>query len=254
MSLTGFPCKQPSTCQSFWGSAEALEATASIETQGCYEARNAVPKPVAGPSAREQRRSQFPPPNNDRKNIGPLPIEMTGMAMELQQSASLTNGQFRPHRWIALLILLGCAIGWLMVLIPFRHLLAKFVLYQLHQTLGIIIFVLFLGRVFLRFTHPRPYSQQPISPWQRRTLSTLQASIFVLLAAIPIFGYLTAATAPGQIPIFFLGFIQVPNLVGKALAWFPILRHLHRAFANLLVFLGFGEALAAIYWTRRTRR
>jgi len=105
----------------------------------------------------------------------------------------------------------------------------------------------------MRFRHGRADCGDAIAPWQRQAANAVHASIYVLLAAIPIIGYLAAATAPAQVPTFFLGFLRVPNVVGENLAWFPILRQSHRALANLLVLLGFAEAVAAVCVYRRGR-
>jgi cytochrome b561 len=164
------------------------------------------------------------------------------------RSPWLAPVQRRLHWWTAVLVLLGCAIGWLMVFVPFRLLLAKFVLYQLHQTVGIIVFALIAARLFLRPRPVRLEHDEGMAPWRRQAASGVRAMLYLLLAATPILGYLTAATAPDQIPTFFLGLIRVPNIVGEDLAWFPTLKQLHRAFANLLVLLGSGDALAAVYF------
>jgi cytochrome b561 len=164
-----------------------------------------------------------------------------------ERSFRRATAQRRLHWWTAALVLLGCAIGWVMVVVPFRDLLAKFLLYQLHQTVGIIVFALIAARLFLSSGTASWGQGEGVAAWQRRAASGVHASLYVLLAATPILGYLTAATAPGQIPTFFLGLIRVPNIVGEHLAWFPILKQSHRALANLLVLLGSGDAVAAVY-------
>jgi cytochrome b561 len=133
-----------------------------------------------------------------------------------------------------------------MVVVPFRYLLAKFTLYQLHQTVGIVVFVLIAVSLVLHSRSLRWNRDEAFASWQRRAAFGVHALLYVLLAAAPILGYLTAATAPAQIPTFFLGFIRVPNIVGEHLAWFPVLKQLHRALANLIVLLGSGDALAAV--------
>jgi len=52
--------------------------------------------------------------------------------MGVERTPNRMEAQRKLHWWTAALVLLGCAIGWLMVVVPFRHLLAKFFLYQLH--------------------------------------------------------------------------------------------------------------------------
>ena len=75
--------------------------------------------------------------------------------MYVECTTSCTRAQHGLPRGSALLVLLGCPIGWLMVVVPFRNLYAKF-LYQLHQTIGIGAFVLFMDVLFVRFGHGHP--------------------------------------------------------------------------------------------------
>ena len=74
----------------------------------------------------------------------------------------------------------------------------------------------------------------------------MHAALYGLLLVVPALGYLTAATAPAQVPTLFLGVIPVPHLVGTDLAWFAVLRQVHRALAILLVALATAHALAAL--------
>jgi cytochrome b561 len=60
-------------------------------------------------------------------------------------------------------------------------------------------------------------------------------------------GYLTAATAPAQVPTLFLGVIPVPHVVSTNADAFAVLRQLHRALAVTLIALASAHALAAVH-------
>jgi cytochrome b561 len=79
----------------------------------------------------------------------------------------------------------------------------------------------------------------------------MHAALYVLLVVTPLLGYLTAATAPAQVPTLFLLVIPVPHIVGTDADWYAVLRQAHRAAAILLVVLAAGHAAMAIgHWWR----
>jgi cytochrome b561 len=61
-----------------------------------------------------------------------------------------TRGQRRLHWWTAALVLLAFPLGWLMGSVPLSALLLKFLLYQIHKTLGILVLVLTTVRLLVR--------------------------------------------------------------------------------------------------------
>ena len=102
------------------------------------------------------------------------------------------------------LVLLATPLGVIMVALPFRQLLLKFLLYQLHKTIGITAFAFALSQLALHWRRGRPAWAEALPDWQRRAASAVHATLFGLLCATPILGYLTAATAPARIPTLFL--------------------------------------------------
>ena len=117
------------------------------------------------------------------------------------------------HAWTAALVLIGFSIAWIMVNLPFTQLLLKFRLYQAHKTIGLTVLALVCLRLVLRALWPRPKPDAGLPRWQLRTASGVHALLYCLLLAVPVLGYLTAATAPIGMPTFFLGLIKVPHLV-----------------------------------------
>jgi len=151
------------------------------------------------------------------------------------------------HWWTAALVFAGFALGWLMVGVPVSQLLAKFLLYQLHKTIGLTVLALSLARLAVLARRGRPGWDATIPDWQRTAARVVHLGLYVLLFVVPVLGYLTAATAPAEVPTLFLGVIPVPNLVGTNPQWFPLLRQVHRFMAILLATIGAGHAVAAIH-------
>ena len=147
----------------------------------------------------------------------------------------------RLHWWSVGLVLCGFGLGWLMVAMPLSALLLKFLLYQLHKTIGLIVFGLTSVRIAIR-------RRQGLRP------DILQAVLYGLLLAVPVMGYLTAATSMTGVPTLFLGFIPVPHLVSPNAAWSAIVTPVHRALAIALILAAGGHAAGSSRRVRRVRR
>ena len=167
--------------------------------------------------------------------------------MATEPPKSWSQAQRTLHWTIAALVLVAAPMGVTMVLLPFRQLLLKFLLYQLHKTIGITVFLLALAQVTLHWRRGRPAWTPNLAAWQRHAAFAVHVSLFVLLVATPFLGYLTAATAPARIPTLFLGLIPVPHIVPTDAAWFAVLRRIHLGFATLLLVLACGHAAMALH-------
>jgi cytochrome b561 len=167
--------------------------------------------------------------------------------MRAELSSGWTKAQRRLHWWTAALVLLVFPLGWLMVGVPLNQLLLKFLLYQLHKTLGILAFALAVIRLLVRARRARPSWDEGIPDWQRQAASAVHALLYAGLLATPMLGYFTAATAPIGIPTLFLGVIPIPHIVSPNPVWFSIVRQIHRSMAILLVVLAGGHAAASIH-------
>jgi cytochrome b561 len=165
-----------------------------------------------------------------------------------------SRAQRRLHWSTATLVALGFAVAWLMVAVPLSQLLLKFLLYQLHKTIGLLVLGLTLARLPLRLWRGRPAWETDLPAWQQHAAGRLHLALYGLLLVVPVLGYFTAATAPAQVPTLFLGVINVPHIVGTDPDAFALLRPIHRALAILLVVLATGHALAAVQHHRRGRR
>ncbi|MBX6747837.1 MAG: cytochrome b/b6 domain-containing protein, partial [Acetobacteraceae bacterium] len=61
--------------------------------------------------------------------------------MAVEPPASWSRAQRRLHWTTAALVVIAAPMGVVMAALPFRQLLLKFLLYQLHKTIGITVFL-----------------------------------------------------------------------------------------------------------------
>jgi cytochrome b561 len=134
------------------------------------------------------------------------------------------------HWWTAVLVTIGFALAWIMTSLPVTELLIKFLLYQLHKSLGLCVSGLAALRLFLAW----------------RTCDTprgLQAVLYALLLIVPLLGYLTAAASPTTVPTLFFLLFRVPHVIAPDQAVFDAIRPLHKWLAIGLVGLAVWHAV-----------
>jgi cytochrome b561 len=167
--------------------------------------------------------------------------------------SSWSRAQRRLHWWTAALVSAGFVLAWIMVAVPLRDLLTKFLLYQLHKTFGLTVLALLAWRWALRARRGRPAPEAAMPRRERLAAALGQGALYALLLVVPVLGYLTACVAPGGIPTLFLAVIPIPSVTGPDPAWYAVLFQVHRWAAVALVVLAGGHALAAWRHHRRGR-
>ena len=173
-------------------------------------------------------------------------------AAERGAAGGWSRAQRRLHWAGAWLVGAGFVLGFVMVAVPLRDLLSKFLLFQLHKTIGLIVLALVLGRLWLRARRGRP-ATEGLSAREASVAAVGQVVLYALLLAVPVLGYLAACTAPSGIPTLFLFVIPVPSVLAPDPGLYAVLRVVHRAAAIALVVLAVGHALAALahHWRGR---
>jgi cytochrome b561 len=165
---------------------------------------------------------------------------------------------WRPaQRWLhwttALMAAAAFLVAWPMVALPFRPLLLKFVLYQVHKSLGLLVTLAVAARLALRWRHGRPAWDAGLGLGAIRAAQAGQALLYVLLLVVPALGYLAASSAPLRVPTLLLGLVPVPHLLAPDPELFALARQLHRGVAILLVVLAAGHAAFAVRHHARGR-
>ena len=86
-------------------------------------------------------------------------------------------------------------------------------LFNFHKSLGVLIFLLMVLRLINRIVRGAPMPDPSIEPWQKAVSSAVHGSLYVLLLAMPIVGYI-ANNAYGA-PTPFFGLFNVPPIIAK---------------------------------------
>jgi cytochrome b561 len=145
------------------------------------------------------------------------------------------------HWWTAALVVIGFAIAWLMTALPTTELLVKFLLYQMHKSLGLCVFGLAALRLALAYRtgdHPRG----------------APAALYGLLLAVPLLGYLTAAASPTAVPTLLFLVFNVPHVIAPDQAMFDAIRPAHKWLAIGLIGLAAWHAAQMRFRASGSRR
>lgn len=133
------------------------------------------------------------------------------------------------HWLIALLIICGFALGWVMTSIP-GFTPTKLRYFSWHKWIGVTVFALAIVRVLWRATHMPPPLPADVPPLQRFSAHAVHVLLYVLMLAIPMTGYLYSSAS--NIPVVYLGIVPLPRLIDPD----PVLKE---AFKTLHVSLNF---------------
>ncbi len=174
--------------------------------------------------------------------------------MSASSSDGWSGAQRRLHWVVAGLVVAAFAIGLVMVALPLTRLLEKIIAYQVHKTLGLLVPPLVLWRLWLRARRGRPAEDPTIPPWQHRLAAAGHIVLYLLLIAVPVLGYLSASTAPGEIETTLFLLIPVPHLLPADEALYNMIRPVHEVAAWSLVLLAAGHAAAAVHHHLKGRR
>jgi cytochrome b561 len=115
----------------------------------------------------------------------------------------------------------------------------KLRLYNWHKWLGVTLFVLVGARIVIKLMN-----KQPAYPrhWGRNAIRMAKAghwALYLLMFAVPTFGYLFSLAA--GYPVVWFGVIELPVLIEKNAEMKDLYKLLHELSANLLVLLVVGH-------------
>jgi len=142
---------------------------------------------------------------------------------------------------VAIMIVLGFWITW------FEPKVAalKFALYDVHESTGVLVFVLVLARLLRRMANP-PAPLPPTVPKLFRVAAHANhLLLYALLLLQPVLGFL--ATNAWGFPFRWARLIPIPSPVGKDEVLAPLLSDLHMAGAVLLLVLIGAHLCGALF-------
>jgi cytochrome b561 len=126
------------------------------------------------------------------------------------------EGRYTPaavvlHWLIAAIVLGQFALGWLMQEIPKQPQGPRLEAFNLHKSIGLLVFALMLARTAWRLGHPPP-GLPAMPPWQARVAHATHLLFYAALVALPVTGYLGSLFS--GYPVKFFG-LTLPAWIGK---------------------------------------
>jgi cytochrome b561 len=95
------------------------------------------------------------------------------------------------HWLIALLVFGQIGLGWYLEQIP-RQTPTRGPVVNFHKSVGLIIGLLILYRLFWRLTHPAPGLPSSIPAWERASARTSHAALYLCMLIMPVSGYIAS--------------------------------------------------------------
>ena len=123
--------------------------------------------------------------------------------------------------------------------------LTQDVLYNLHKSLGVLILILMVLRLINRLAAGALAPEAEIEPWQKTVSSIVHTSLYVLLLAMPVVGYIANSAYGATTPFF--GLFELPGIIGKNEELATQLFTLHRWAGWLVILLVLTHISAALY-------
>jgi cytochrome b561 len=118
-------------------------------------------------------------------------------------------------------------------------------LYNFHKSLGVLILILMILRLINRLAVGAPIADPNIVPWQKAVSSVVHTSLYALLFAMPVVGYIANSAYGAPTPFF--GLFNLPKLVADNEALATQLFTLHRWAGFLVIALVLMHVGAALY-------
>jgi cytochrome b561 len=114
------------------------------------------------------------------------------------------------HWLIALLIIWGFYLGWIMTDIP-GFTPAKLRFFSWHKWIGVTIFALAIFRIGWRISRRPQRVAFSEGGWQSTAAGVVHLGLYALMLAIPMTGYLYSSAA--GIQVVYLGLIPLPTII-----------------------------------------
>ena len=154
---------------------------------------------------------------------------------------SYTRTSIALHWLTVALIATGFTLGKWMVDLPIAPQTLR--VYAYHKWIGVTVFLVTLARLGWRIAHRVP-PPEGLPAWQRRAAVASHVSLYALMLAIPLSGWLYSSAAGVQ--VVYLGLVALPNLVAKDDALAAVLKSVLFALNFTLLALVLVHAGAAL--------
>lgn len=146
--------------------------------------------------------------------------------------------------WITALAVLGLlSVGLWMVGLPLG--LLKLKVYAWHKWIGMAVLALTTARLLWRWRHPPPALPGSLRDWERRLAPIAHWTLFALLLAMPLSGWMMNSAA--GVGLYWFGYVPIPDLVPRDPDLFAALKTVHKVLSRLLIAVVALHVGAVIY-------
>ncbi len=116
------------------------------------------------------------------------------------------------HWSIGILIVLLLVIGFLMGNIPKDDISLRALVYNWHKTLGLLVLVLSIVRLFWKLTHKAPAPLLGLKAWEKTAAKSLHTLFYMFMIGMPLVGWAIISTS--RFPSFFFNAakMRIPEL------------------------------------------
>ncbi len=162
--------------------------------------------------------------------------------MPLKNSASQYGTVTKAFHWVtAAIVICLLAVGLLMDDLPVGVL--KLNVYNLHKSFGITVLVLLIGRICWHIINKKPGPVETLKLWEKNLAAAIHYSLYVLLIAQPLAGWLMSSAAGRAVSVF--GLPPLPDLIEKNQETVRVYKELHGDIGTLImIVLGLHIAAA----------
>jgi cytochrome b561 len=178
--------------------------------------------------------------------------EGSGARFRLWQEAAMTYGTRTDHypgsskllHWLVA----ACVLATAPVAIAMTRVSpgpTQDTLFNLHKSLGVLILALMLLRLINRLVVGAPIADPGIEPWQKVVSSVVHTTLYVLLLAMPVVGYIANSAYGAPTPFF--GLFELPPIIAKNEGLATQLFTGHRWVGWLVIVLVVTHVSAALY-------
>ncbi len=115
------------------------------------------------------------------------------------------------HWTMAVLVLMTIPVGFILMKLPQGR--VQDTLFDLHRSIGVLLFVLVAVRLGWRLAHPPPPLPDDLPAWQRVASGTVHRLLYAILLIQPIIGWWGTSAFGAPINVFWL--FELPPLVSK---------------------------------------
>jgi len=123
----------------------------------------------------------------------------------------------------------------------------KLRLYNVHESLGVVVFVLVLIRIVNRRLNPPPPLPGDMPAWMRHVAHANHIGLYVLLVLMPMIGFL--ATNAWGFPLSLFNVLPIPSPLGKDEGLAKVLSFLHLCGAITIGLLILGHLAGVVHHT-----